>query len=82
MIRANSISLLRKIAFGFSNNKKNHYEILESTPSATPKELKSKYYALVKKYHPDVSQLNQQHIKTINEAYSVLSDEKARKKYD
>jgi curved DNA-binding protein CbpA len=35
----------------------------------------------VKKYHPDVS-ANTEYIKILNEAYSVLCDEEARKKYN
>lgn len=44
--------------FGFCTKKPNYYEILDVSINAKNTEIKSKYYSLVKKYHPDVSQTN------------------------
>jgi len=67
----------------------NHYQVLGLTPGAAPKEIKSSYYRLSMKYHPDrhteslVTEGDAHSIFTrINEAYSVLSDATKRKDYD
>ncbi|WP_027624805.1 J domain-containing protein [Clostridium lundense] len=64
---------------------KNFYEILEVSRDATKDEIKKSFRNLAKKYHPDTNvndkSLNEK-FQEINEAYSVLSDEKSRKEYD
>ncbi|MBU3185970.1 J domain-containing protein [Clostridium estertheticum] len=64
---------------------KNFYEILQVSPKATKDEIKKVYRSLVKKYHPDTN-INDNTLgakfQEINEAYSILSDEKLKKQYD
>ncbi len=66
-------------------NKKNHYETLGVTKTASSDEIKSAYRKLVKKYHPDLHPNDPacaEKFKEINEAHEVLSDDKKRKQYD
>ena len=61
-----------------------YYSILGITSSATPEQIRQAYIDLAKKYHPD-SNLGSKDSDTfiiIQQAYAVLSDSKARKKYD
>lgn len=61
---------------------KNPYETLEIRQGASEDEIKSAYKKLVKKYHPDqyannpLSDLAQEKIKEINEAYDALTKNK------
>lgn len=65
---------------------KDYYRILElQTNRVTLDEIKSAYRELAKKYHPDVNIENkaaEERFKDINEAYRVLSDTSAKRKYD
>lgn len=65
---------------------KNYYKILGlSGPRATEEEVKSAYRKLAKKYHPDRNPGNleaAEKFKDINEAYQVLMDESAKRKYN
>lgn len=65
---------------------KNYYKILElPNAKATDEEIKTAYRHLAKKYHPDLNEgdsLASEKFKEINEAYQVLGDENARRKYD
>jgi molecular chaperone DnaJ len=64
---------------------KNFYEILEVSKDATKDEIKKSFRNLAKKYHPDTNindKTLSEKFQLINEAYSVLSDEKSRKEYD
>ena len=63
---------------------KNYYDILGVPKTATDAEIKAAFRNLSKKYHPDISKEPnaEEKFKEINEAYSVLSDEKKRKMYD
>ncbi|MBU3175838.1 J domain-containing protein [Clostridium estertheticum] len=64
---------------------KNFYEILQVSPKATKDEIRKRYRILVKKYHPDTN-INDKTLgakfQEINEAYSILSDERLKKQYD
>jgi molecular chaperone DnaJ len=65
--------------------KRDYYVILGIARSAQPDEMKKAYKKLAKQYHPDLNPGNkmaEEKFKDINEAYEVLSDEKARARYD
>ncbi|MHA1539752.1 MAG: molecular chaperone DnaJ [Alphaproteobacteria bacterium] len=66
-------------------SKKDYYETLGSTRSATQDELKKSYRKLAMKYHPDQNQGDEtaeQKFKEINEAYDILRDDQKRAAYD
>lgn len=65
-------------------NKKDYYEVLGVSKTATDAEIKSAFRKLAKKYHPDVSQEENaaEKFKECQEAYAVLSDPEKRKQYD
>nr|WP_319376015.1 molecular chaperone DnaJ [uncultured Methanoregula sp.] len=61
-----------------------YYETLGVPRNADDKEIKKAYRNLARKYHPDVCKEAgaEEKFKTINEAYSVLSDEQKKRQYD
>ena len=64
--------------------KRDYYEVLGVTKSASIDEFKRQYRKLALKFHPDRNQHvdTQEHFKEISEAYAVLSDTKKRHLYD
>jgi len=64
--------------------KRDYYEVLGVTKSASIDELKRQYRKLALKFHPDRNQHadTQEHFKEISEAYAVLSDTGKRQLYD
>jgi molecular chaperone DnaJ len=66
--------------------KRDYYEILGLTKTATQADIKSAYRKMALKWHPDKHADNKEEAETkfkeINEAYQVLSDEKKRQTYD
>lgn len=65
-------------------NKRDYYEVLGVSKTATDAEIKSAFRGLAKKYHPDVSKEPDaaEKFKEAQEAYAVLSDAEKRKQYD
>lgn len=66
-------------------SKKDFYQLLGVSKSATADEIKKAYRKMAMQYHPDKNQGNkkaEEKFKEISEAYEVLSDEKQRQNYD
>jgi curved DNA-binding protein len=62
-----------------------YYIVLGIEKTATPKEIKSAYRKLARKFHPDLNPNDKdakKNFQQINEANEVLSDPEKRKKYD
>ena len=68
------------------SDKRDYYEVLGVSKSATDDELKKAFRKLAKQYHPDANPDNKEEaekkFKEINEAYETLSDPQKRKMYD
>jgi molecular chaperone DnaJ len=65
--------------------KRDYYEILSVTRTATEQEIKSSYRKLAMQYHPDRNPGNkeaEEKFKECTEAYSVLMDAEKRARYD
>ncbi|PVV03757.1 hypothetical protein BB560_001749 [Smittium megazygosporum] len=81
---------IRNSSFHTQNNAKNRrktlYEILQISPGCSKKEIKSQFYKLSKKYHPDLSKSSKGDLKAkfleISEAYKILSNDSLRAEYD
>lgn len=65
-------------------NKRDYYEVLGITRSASADDIKNAFRNLARKYHPDVNKAEdaEDKFKEINEAYGVLSDPDKRAAYD
>lgn len=65
---------------------KDYYRILElETNKVDKEEIKNAYRTLAKKYHPDMNikeAMAEERFKDINEAYQVLMNDSAKRKYD
>jgi molecular chaperone DnaJ len=64
--------------------KRDYYEVLGVDRRANDVELKRAFRELARQYHPDVNpgRSAEERFKEANEAYAVLSDERARARYD
>ncbi len=65
-------------------NKRDYYEVLGVSKTATDAEIKKAYRSLAKKYHPDMNKAAdaEEKFKEVQEAYEVLSDASKRQTYD
>jgi molecular chaperone DnaJ len=61
---------------------KDHYKTLGIDKSANSDEVKKAFRKLAHKYHPDKKEGDEAKFKEVNEAYTVLSDQKKRAQYD
>ncbi|NCN82724.1 MAG: DnaJ domain-containing protein [Candidatus Pacebacteria bacterium] len=68
------------------STKRDFYEILGLTKTASASEIKAAYRKMALKWHPDKNQSKkaeaEEKFKEINEAYQVLSDTQKKQKYD
>jgi len=64
---------------------KDYYKTLGISKNASKEEIKRAFRKMARKYHPDVNpdeQKSGEKFKEINEAYSILNDDKKREMYD
>ena len=65
--------------------KRDYYDVLGVTKSASKEEIKKAYRKLALKYHPDKTKGNkssEEKFKEASEAYHILSDDKRKANYD
>lgn len=62
--------------------KRDYYEVLGVTKSASKEEIKKAFHKLAHKFHPDKKEGDADKFKEVSEAYSILSDDKKRAEYD
>ena len=66
-------------------SKRDYYEVLGVSKSATDKDIKKAYKKLAMKYHPDRNPDNpvaQEKFREVKEAYEILNDEEKRQQFD
>lgn len=66
----------------FNSKDLDYYQVLGVMNNAKRIEIRNAYLKLAKVYHPDTPTGNTEKFKRINEAWSVLGDEKKRQEYD
>ena len=65
-------------------SKRDYYEVLGVSKTASKDEIKKAYRKLSKQYHPDINKADDaaEKFKEIKEAYEILSDDQKRAQYD
>ncbi len=65
-------------------SKRDYYEVLGVSKSASKQEIKKSYRKLAKEYHPDRNKATdaEEKFREVQEAYDVLSDDQKRQAYD
>ena len=66
-------------------DKRDYYEVLGLSKSASDEEIKKAYRKLAKQYHPDLNPGDataEEKFKEVNEAYGILSDPEKKSRYD
>jgi molecular chaperone DnaJ len=63
-------------------SKRDYYEVLGVSKSASADEIKKAFRKLAVKYHPDKEGGDEPKFKEVNEAYEVLKDQQKRQRYD
>ncbi|KRX95845.1 Chaperone protein DnaJ [Trichinella pseudospiralis] len=69
----------------YSSTPETYYDVLGVSKDASMQEIKEAYFALSKKYHPDLNKIDQPsgiYFKRIAEAYSVLGKPESKNIYD
>ena len=64
------------------SNKKDYYELLGVSKSASAEEIKKAFKKLAVQHHPDKKGWNKEKFQEINEAYQTLGDPQKRQQYD
>jgi molecular chaperone DnaJ len=64
--------------------KRDYYEVLGASRTASKDQIKDAYRKLAMQYHPDRNKAPdaEERFKEISEAYAVLSDDEKRRQYD
>ena len=68
-----------------AENKRDYYEVLGVSKTASEDDIKKAYRKLAKEFHPDLhpgDKAAEAKFKELNEAYEVLSDPQKKSKYD
>ena len=63
-------------------SKRDYYEVLGVSKSASADEIKKAFRRLAVQHHPDKEGGSEEKFKEINEAYDVLKDSQKRQRYD
>lgn len=63
-------------------SKRDYYEILGVSKTASADEIKKAFRKLAVKYHPDKDGGDEAKFKEVNEAYEILKDQQKRQRYD